>query len=134
MFVGRRHSQFHCKTDKKSEKCAVLKPLVSTVRPLQKDISQETNLEQRSDSCISEQLHSAPKRRKTCGVKNVSSPTMSRVVSSADSPLFKSMSALSIRANSMFILMILKSKRLCLYLLIYRIENSYLFCLKVESL
>ncbi|KAK3516541.1 hypothetical protein QTP70_021724, partial [Hemibagrus guttatus] len=97
---SRRHFQFHCKTDKKSEKCAVFKPLVSTVRPLQKDLSQEMNLEQRSDSCISEQLHSAPKRRKTCGVKNVSSPTMSRVVSSVDSPLFKSMSALSITANS----------------------------------
>ncbi|XP_060721000.1 mitogen-activated protein kinase-binding protein 1-like [Tachysurus vachellii] len=95
-FTPRRLSQFHCNSIKKS----VLKPLVSPVRPLQKDNSQGTKVEQRSDSCILEQLHSSPKRRKTCRVTNVTSPTMSRVVSPVDKPLFKSMSALSITANS----------------------------------
>ncbi|XP_034169305.2 mitogen-activated protein kinase-binding protein 1 isoform X1 [Pangasianodon hypophthalmus] len=97
----RRHSQFLSKTDKKFERCGVFKPLVSTVHPLQKDNSQGAKLEQRAGTCSSEQLHSAPKRRKTCRVQNVTSPiSMSRVVSPVDKPLLKSMSALSLTANS----------------------------------
>ncbi|XP_017311934.1 mitogen-activated protein kinase-binding protein 1 isoform X2 [Ictalurus punctatus] len=97
----RRLSQFLSKTDEKSEKCAVLKPLVSTVRPLQKDNGQGANLDQRADACSSEQLHSAPKRRKTCRMQNTTSPiSMSRVMSPADKSLLNSMSALGLTANS----------------------------------
>ncbi|TSK58026.1 Mitogen-activated protein kinase-binding protein 1 [Bagarius yarrelli] len=98
--TARRTSKFLCKSDKKSEKCAIFKPPVSTVHPMQKDSDQKTKLEQRSDFCISEQLHSAPKRRKTCRVKNVVSPTMSRAVIPVDKSIAQSMSELSISANS----------------------------------
>lgn len=112
VFVVRRLSQFLSKTDEKSEKCAVLKPLVSTVRPLQKDNGQGANLDQRADACSSEQLHSAPKRRKTCRMQNTTSPiSMSRVMSPADKSLLNSMSALGLTANSMLIQMFLKSRR-----------------------
>lgn len=129
MFVGRGLSHFHCSSGKKS----VLKPLVSTVHPLQKDNSQGTKVEQRSDSCILEQLHSSPKRRKTCRVTNVTSPTMSRVVSPVDKKLFKSMSALSITANSMLILMFLKSKRFVFTCSFIGQKTFFFFFFKVES-
>ncbi|XP_046692893.1 mitogen-activated protein kinase-binding protein 1-like isoform X3 [Silurus meridionalis] len=97
----RRRSQFLSKTDKKSEKCAVFKPLVSTVHPLQKDNAHGTDLEERADKCSSEQIHSASKRRKICKLQNVTSPTnTSRVFNSVDMPLLKPMSALSFTANS----------------------------------
>ncbi|KAF4070758.1 hypothetical protein AMELA_G00277220 [Ameiurus melas] len=96
----RRHSQFLSKTDEKSEKCAVLKPLVSTVHPLQKDNGQVANLDQRADACSSEQLLSVPRRRKTCRVQNTTSPiSMSRLMSPADKSLLNSMSTLSLTAN-----------------------------------
>lgn len=104
-FVVRRHSQFLSKTVKKSERCAVLKPQVSTVHLLQKDNGHETHLERRADTCSSAHLRSAPKRRKTC-----SAISTSRVVSLVDRPLLKSMSTLSLTANSMFSQMLYKSQ------------------------
>ncbi|XP_060773754.1 mitogen-activated protein kinase-binding protein 1-like [Neoarius graeffei] len=93
----RRHSQFLFKTDKKSENCAVLKPLVSTVHPLQKDNGQAMNLAQRADTCSSEQLYSVPKRRKIHRVQSMTSPiSMSRVGSCVEKPLLKATSAFSL--------------------------------------
>ncbi|XP_053344431.1 mitogen-activated protein kinase-binding protein 1-like [Clarias gariepinus] len=99
--TSRRHSDFLSKTDKKFKKCAGFNPLVSTVHPLQKDDGQGMNLEQRADTCSSEQLYTTPKRRKTCMVHNVTSPiSMPRLDSPVDKPLLKSISALSLTTNS----------------------------------